>query len=257
MVVNSTSVSGYYRKHGFSKLLRRCFERCGFVCYSRSLIFLQVELAATPDEVEDTLPLQAVSSDELRAERDYDDGWFGREQALERLGQGHRLYAVKKEGRMVYFAWIEQGMATVRWFGSRFALPKGVAYITGLYTLPAFRGMGIAFCAGRQMLLQLKRSGLDRAFVVIDPQNGASLRLHERLGFKPYQTVTYNRCWFLGRFCVREHGSERVKVLVRAVGLPNRVWDVFAQTARPGPPTGHAFGTTPGRRSSAWEFPPE
>jgi ribosomal protein S18 acetylase RimI-like enzyme len=80
-----------------------------------------------------------------------------------------------------------------RWFGVRVAdrwvsvaalvVFDGVAYVDNVATDAAFRGRGFASAVTRRVVDEARRAGVATTFLLADPDEEATVRLYERLGF--------------------------------------------------------------------------
>lgn len=199
----------------------------GMVCCDRTLVFLRVDLRQFAASEAGPYEFQVLTADDVRKLPEYNDGWFKQREAIRRLERGCRLFVLKHEERIVYFHWSEVGCAEIRWFDLAFALPEDVTYRTCLYTVPEFRNRGLAHRLGTQLLHYWKEQGKHWVFVVIDPANLASLKLHGDLGFKPYQTVRYRRFLVWRHYCILKSNTGECRTRMACLRMADSIWNAF------------------------------
>lgn len=193
----------------------------------RTLILMRLALEQVSSARPVDPDLRQVTLQELLASPTYEGGWFGRDEAVRRLRQGHSLYVLRSGEQNTCFGWVEFGTATNRWMGLRFDLPDDVVYFTGLFTIPAYRGQGWARRLWMALFRLYARRGIKYVIVAVDPANEPSLRLHRRLGFAPYQTITY-RCWFgIRYYSVTDARSGERRHFVAGFGHSPLLWKTF------------------------------
>jgi len=158
---------------------------------------------------------------------DYWDGWCTRNAAVKRLRQGCTLFVVQHDGINACFGWSECKYVHISWFDLRFSIPNNVVYNTFLYTVPEMRGKGIGSQLWYDMASYWKNKKYQYIFVVIDPNNSASLSLHKRLGYQLYQTVHYRRRFFLRCYhTVSARTGEQLRHL-SLFHMPKHIWNTF------------------------------
>ena len=226
-----TCAVGHQANHsGWSRLFRLVAGVCrrlGLQWFEHTLIFLKLDLKGVAGEPDLSYSFHLVTADEVQSDHEYCDGWFPRTEAVRRLHHGHRLFVLRQNDQNVCFEWSELGDVHIRWLDLRFCLPPEVAYGTGLYTKPGWRGQGFAARLAREVSRYWKARGLKHYLVVVDPQNNASLSMQLRRGFVPYQTVCYRRRLWLRCYSVHRSGSPQRKKWFTVFGSPREVWRTF------------------------------
>ena len=217
----------YVKKHGFLQSLNHVFERLGFVSWNRTLIFLVLKFNDIPNDISGTYSFHIASTDDIEKEEDYYDGWFSKQEAINRVQSGHRLFVLEQGGKLVYYAWIELKTVAIRYFDLRFDIPDDMVYFTGAYTSPEVRNRGIASKLKNEIFHYLKKEGFNGMIGVVDPLNTTALGINKRLGFSEYQTVSYKRHWHIRRYDVRKANSGEHKTFVSVFKGPKDIWKTF------------------------------
>ncbi len=212
---------------GVSELLPRAAQRLGFQSFTRTLVFVKLDLGVLPGRFQGPWTFEPVSIQDVEADEFYFDGWFRQEAALKRLRAGKRLFVFMHNGRAVYYHWAELNEVEIRWLDMRFAIPPDVVYRTFVYTVPEFRQLGFARRIGHEVSHFWKSHGFKHIFAVIDPQNHSSLLLFRQLGFKAYQVVQYRRFWFLKQYEAQNPDSGEYKKWFAVFRGPESVWRAF------------------------------
>jgi len=221
----------YYQRHGMSNFIKRIFVGIGFKWFTRTLIFLKLDMSNLSEKCDKTQQwsFKIVNSDEIIAEANYDDGFFNKAKALQRISSGHRLFALEEGGREVFFLWVEKRKASVWWFDDLpLWLPANYAYISGVYTFPDFRKRGIASRMKREIFTYLREvEGVNCLIEVVHPNNHVALKMDEALGFRKYQIVTYRRYWHIRHYSVTDAKFNQKKTIIRVFSAPRDVWKIF------------------------------
>jgi ribosomal protein S18 acetylase RimI-like enzyme len=167
------------------------------------------------------------TKEDIEKEQKYNDYWFRKEDAIYRLQNGHRLFVLKENGRIVFFLWAEKKQSTISWFDLHMHIPQDMIYITGVYTIPEFRNRGIAYKLKREIFHYLKKEGIKNLIEVVDPSNATALKMDKKIGFREYQIVYYKRYWFIRCFCVRKHRSNQQRTFISVFKTPEIIWKAF------------------------------
>ncbi len=216
---------GRVRELGIAGSLARIKDK--LVGQPRTLVFMRLTLPRMEDHSSVGADFHLVTSQEVMGWSAYDDGYFTREQALCRLESGCQLYVLQRQGRNVCFGWAERGTVDMRWLNLRLCLPDDVVYLSCLYTPPQFRRQSCAFRLWRAVAHHWKERGATCAIVAVNPQNAPSLWLHERVGFKTYQTITYRRWPGLGCYTIQHPCGRLRRRYTMACTVPTDLWSTF------------------------------
>jgi ribosomal protein S18 acetylase RimI-like enzyme len=113
-------------------------------------------------------------------------GGTEREEIADRLRSGHLCFVARYKGSIVAAAWIAFEPIWVPFLGCRIDVGPGEAHIYDKFTLPAYRGHGIANAVRTCYLRHLQQAGFRRATGAVLPENVSSLRDDTRGGFRVY-----------------------------------------------------------------------
>jgi len=215
----------YYRQKGLVSLLKAMSSRLGFEWQDRPLTFLFCDLEKLHTV---SIPwqrlLQEASPEEIIAEVEYNDGWFTKEQALERIALGHKLFFARRNGKMVYFFWAEMKGATIGWWRCHLSLPEETVYLAAEFTHPEHRHQGLAKTCRVELLIWLREHGYKRAILVVHPKNKVALAMNKKTGFVPYQLAHYKRFLTFRVLTVEDFRSGEFKRIVRCYKIPADIW---------------------------------
>ncbi len=222
----------YYQKNGFAKSLSYSLHHLGI--FKKELIFFEMNIPdRTPCLDSDySLELVRLGVREVQEMPVYNDGWFSREQALQRLADGHMLLSIKKDSKLIFFQWIEPEKGRILFFDIPFVLPDNLSvYKAFIYTPPEFRRQGVASRAKRLILKFLEDNGYRKAFLVIEPHNMPSIRANKKVGFREYQKVTYRKMIFFNYYFIRDFSTDRHKRVwtVANTGKEQRIWKTYSK----------------------------
>jgi len=208
-----------FTKQGFTKLAHRYSER--------TFVFMRLDLTHLPERPPGTLGFHLASRDDIESEADYYDGWATREDAVERLREGHQLFLVRQHGKIICFAWSERHKMRIRCLALESPIPDSLVYLTGVYTVPTMRGQGLAYRLRLETAHYWKLQGCTHAMLAVDRENTASLNLQRKLGYRPYQIVHFRRIGSARFYRVERTDSSETR---RFIGLrhgPANLWKTF------------------------------
>lgn len=134
-----------------------------------------------------------------------------------RLAAGHFCLGAWLDGRLVGLRWIAVGWYRSRELGGLLWLAPREACAYGSITLPELRGGGIAASLSRMMMEHLRAAGFHRVVSVIAPDNHASLRVAEKLGYRRCGSV---HSVGIGRFRWSLCDAQRSRVSRALASLP-------------------------------------
>lgn len=220
----------FYREFGLWKTVLRFIENMG-VFKKRVFTFLEMELkdSISVQEQAPGIHLVRVGKEDLEKVGKYLYEWYEKKEALKHLEAGNVLFTVKKGNKMIYFEWTEFKNIDLPYLGLSFFIPDGTAHNAYNYTVPEYRGKGIASRAKLLTLNYQRENGIRRAFCVIPPNNTVSLRLNKKVGFKEYQTVIYWRLLFLKYYCVKDFSTNSEKVFWGSGRATQELWRTFSK----------------------------
>ncbi len=108
-----------------------------------------------------------------------------RARVLARLRGGHRCYVARHADLVVSTSWLATRSASSEYLQCAIDLAAGDAYLFDAFTLPEYRGQGIAHALCMQQLRDLQQAGYRRAIRATVPENVVALRAHTQMGFHP------------------------------------------------------------------------
>lgn len=217
----------YYKQHGFLDFLKQVFRKLGFENFSRSLVFMVLDLKNVPD-VRKSYSFQIATIDDVQNDPDYNDGFFTKGEALSRLKKGHQHFILRKDKEIIYSLWAEQENVAVWWFGDlQINLSENMAYMSGAYTSPDYRGQGVYYRFTKEIFNYLREKGITHIIAGVHPANSTVLNLNKKLGYKPYQTITYKRYWHIRRYIVQKFNSDDCKAYTTIFKAPKDIWKTF------------------------------
>jgi len=112
-----------------------------------------------------------------------------RADVLERLRSGQWCFIARHEGRIVSTCWATTQPARIDYLACVMALAAGDVYLFDAFTLPAYRGQGVAPALCGHQLAHFRGLGLRRAIRATLPENVPALRAHAKNGFRPFATI--------------------------------------------------------------------
>jgi GNAT superfamily N-acetyltransferase len=110
-----------------------------------------------------------------------------------RLADGHRCLVARHRGRPVHVAWFARGRLPSEYLGRDIPLARTEAATFGTFTAPEARGQGVGPAVRASMARDLREAGCRRLLSVVLPENSASLRMTEKLGYRRIGVVGFLR----------------------------------------------------------------
>ena len=207
------------------------FEDTGvFIKKDRLLFELDLKNDYVPSRTASKdLRLVMIVKEDVEQADEFFDGWFKKEKVLERLEKGHVLFAVKVDGQMVFYQWIEFSVMVLPSIDLFYSLPEDTAYIAYTYTEPEYRGRGIATSAKALLLDYLYTEGYRKILLMIAPQNIASQKVNQKVGFTAYQAVNYRKILFMKYYVVKDSETGQRKVFWAMKNSPRELWRTFSK----------------------------
>ncbi|MBC7790287.1 MAG: GNAT family N-acetyltransferase [Anaerolineae bacterium] len=111
----------------------------------------------------------------------------------DRLGSGHLCFAARYQGRIIGATWATTKRAWIDYLDYDLPLRAGEVYTYDGFTLPEYRGHGVAPAISVHMLRYFAEAGYQRATRTILPENSASLRARKKAGYTPVGVMGYMR----------------------------------------------------------------
>jgi ribosomal protein S18 acetylase RimI-like enzyme len=104
----------------------------------------------------------------------------------DRLRNGQMCFVARHQRRIVAAAWLAVQPIWVSFLGCRIDVEAGEAHVYDKFTMPEYRGRGIANAVRTHHLRHLQRRGFRRATGAVLPENVSSLRDDAKGGFRAY-----------------------------------------------------------------------
>ncbi len=215
-----------YKQKGGWGIIRAIIRKAGISLYIERVVFLYLDLFFLADSKSDASIFKLLDAHEIRKQKNYYDGFNSRNQAINKIVKGDKLFVHERDGKFVYFVWIEQKSISIDWF--KFNLPDNIAYLSNEFTRPEYRGLGIAKMVRKQIFHYLKNSGIRFIILVVNPKNEKALNLNKSFGFEEYQSLTYKSIFYLRFFEIRSAKKDQVKKFIRFIRPIENVWKVYA-----------------------------
>jgi ribosomal protein S18 acetylase RimI-like enzyme len=99
-----------------------------------------------------------------------------------RLADGQRCFVAQCEGQIVHAAWVATGLVDVPYLRRSLVVPPGSVYIHDSYTLPAFRGHGLAPACRAYLMRHCMEQGYRQSLAVVAAENEAAFRALRKVG---------------------------------------------------------------------------
>jgi GNAT superfamily N-acetyltransferase len=111
------------------------------------------------------------------------NGWAPEEHLLARLDAGHKCFGAKYQGKIVAFTW--SGFEECHYRNYRFPLRGNEAYLWDAFTMPSFRGQGIAPHLRLKFCEELQKLGRNTFYSITLCSNEPAVRFKKKLNAKP------------------------------------------------------------------------
>lgn len=173
------------------RLRQMWFNGLGRVCYRR--IYLLERALACGSAVQSQDEAWAFAWLERGDRDEYIRVHTEREGALvdDRIAKGHRCLTARHQGRLVGVMWAATENASIAYLGRAVPFAPGDVYLFDAFTIPEYRGRGIAPSLSAELLYQFAEDGYQRAIRGTIPENTAALRAHAKAGFHAYAVMGF------------------------------------------------------------------
>lgn len=199
-----------YKNNGFMCTAKRIWSSLNPFVY-RKMIMRHKQMVLPDSAPVDNLNICIASKKDINEE--YQDLWYTREEALERLDKGHILFLAKDKGVNVFYGWYELSNISTFWLGIKnLDIPPDVVYLSAVYVPPQYGGRLIlkrALKFTEKYLLD--NTTVDKVFGLTLPSNIISSRLFDLFGYAPYQQVRYFRIMGLKLYIVESLENKKLK----------------------------------------------
>ena len=179
------------------------------------------------DDIKKPYSFYEVAVADVQQAEHYNDGWFSKKESISRLQDGHRLFVLKNNEKMIYCLWGQIKKITINWLDINLNIPESMICITGGYTLPEYRGKGIASKLKKEIFHKFKKEGYHHILGFVDPSNFTALKIDKKLCFKEYQTITYKRYGYFRKYIVQKFNSDERKTFITLFKAPKDIWKTF------------------------------
>jgi GNAT superfamily N-acetyltransferase len=183
--------SGKWLRRG----LRRLYVKVATTCYRRIEVLAR-DLEALPGgELLPGFELRFLEKHELPA---YQALRPGRplQEALSRLARGDYCVAMWHQGRIVHAGWVATRQVYIPYLERDLLLLPSDIYSHDWYTLPSYRGRGIASARGVRMISHFRERGFRRSVMIVAAENELGAAQARTLGCRPLGRYAFLR---LGR----------------------------------------------------------
>ncbi len=136
-----------------------------------------------PSTVRIPIVIEMMREEDLLEYADYRRG-HNAEAARQFLADGHCAFVARCQGKLVGSLWAAVKPVLVGEIMSMLLIEPGEVYLFDGFTLPEFRGQGIAPALSAFMLRHYASLGFRRAIRAAVPSNAAALRAHAKSGFR-------------------------------------------------------------------------
>jgi ribosomal protein S18 acetylase RimI-like enzyme len=169
------------RERGWRSLVFLVLADLGY----RRLLLLERDLSEPLPAIEAKIPLDfsVLTPDELGEYLVFHDE-DPRHELEARFGRGDECFVARSQGQIVCANWAATNEHTMRFVRYRLRIATGEVYVYDSFTLPAFRGRGVAPALAVHMIEHFRRAGLARATTLIEPENAANLRARAKSGYR-------------------------------------------------------------------------
>ena len=107
------------------------------------------------------------------------------------LESGNTCIIAETHGEFVHWTWVAFNEAFVTEIERKIRIESDSAYVYAVYTVPEYRGLGIAPKAMEKILSYLHERGNKKAYVLIRPNNFPALRYAHKVGFKKIGMIRF------------------------------------------------------------------
>lgn len=175
-----------FRDEGPKSFWFKLLSRCGY----RRLLLLERALDQPIADFTPGLPVDVamLAHDELDDYLVFRPGTTRRGIAG-RLRSGDMCFVARHQGRIVAAAWVTAQPLWVPFLGCWIDVTPDEVHIYDKFTLPAYRGHGIANAVRTHQMKHLQCAGLRRATGAVLPENLSSLRDDGKGGFRAYAVL--------------------------------------------------------------------
>jgi GNAT superfamily N-acetyltransferase len=161
--------------------------------FYRRMVFVSRPIDSIPD-LKPRLPviIRMITGEDLPAYREF-SSFPSTDEIEARFERGHRCFAAFLDGRIVHAGWVATGRVYVPYLRRDLILLPGDIYLYNHYTLPEYRGYGLAKARGVHVLRHYQNEGYTRSSGVIAAENRAGFGPVKPTGYRPIGIYSYLR----------------------------------------------------------------
>jgi RimJ/RimL family protein N-acetyltransferase len=219
----------YYKQHGLWKTL---IHQLKTIIYygSNTIIFFELDLENSDFKtIDSNSEFKYITLNQDNYKNSEYIGWeISENEAFIRFQKGYILFAAVKHNILASQNWSESNKAEIWGLKLKVKLPKNTIYTSRLYTIPDYRGKGLATKTKLYMLKSLKDYGFKKAFLIIAEENKVSQAVNQKFGFEPYQKIKFYRLLYFFRFyVVKEYDTNHKISILKIRKTDSKIFDMF------------------------------
>jgi GNAT superfamily N-acetyltransferase len=128
------------------------------------------------------------------------------------------IYAVAEiDGKPVHIRGVKLNWAYVGALERKIRLSSDSAYLYGAYTVPEYRGLGVAPKVTERIFYHLKQNGIKKVYACIQSNNFPSLRYAQKVGYLKIGTITFIKIWKLKLYRFKGETKKGYDTLIKLV----------------------------------------
>ena len=196
------------RCEGFPGAIKFFITCCfSFIAARKIMFFMEADLLEySRPEVRPAVPVQirpATAADHRLARK------FAGPAVMDgRLERGDICVIAVLAGEIVASAWLTAQTDYTFTLKRQIAPQSGTAYQSALYTLPAFRGLGIGLAVENAILLEARKMGYKKVTQFVAAANTGALHIARKLGYRPVREIRYSRALWHETYREKAAGPE-------------------------------------------------
>jgi GNAT superfamily N-acetyltransferase len=129
------------------------------------------------------------------------------------LARGDKCFAAYHEGRIVHAVQVATGQVYVPYLRRRLILQPGDLYSYDSFTLPGYRGYGLAPARAVHVMRYYQQEGYQRMVCLIAGENKAGRHVMQKLGYQSLGLYSYLRIGPWQRHCQQAWSEEPLLLL--------------------------------------------
>jgi ribosomal protein S18 acetylase RimI-like enzyme len=219
------SIIYIYKKKGIIGVFRAILKYLGFK-HPEHLSFMYLKLSELSEQSTSKPVFKIITIQDIENTKNLDDGFHSRKEIIKKLEKGDLLFVHLENNNIAYYVWIEQKNISIDFF--KFDLPNDITYLSGEFTVPEYRGKGIAKRTRLEIFRFLKENGFKYIILVVNPKNISAVKLNKSCGFIEYQYISYRKFAYLLYYEIKSTFTGEVKKFKGFKKPVEDVWKVFA-----------------------------